>query len=62
MIVVDKLGDSWYWKMISAEGRLLVYDNIAYQTEKAAFKAALSYRIKFWGIADHIDHRMGACI
>ena len=62
MIVVDLVYGAWMWIMISADGRILAYDGKRYDTEKGAFKAALSYRVNFWSYACTVDHRMGACI
>ena len=57
---VNALGE-WAWTLISAEGRILVYRE-GYPDDESAIEAAKAYRIAFWGLADWIDHRMGAAI
>jgi hypothetical protein len=62
MIEVIRAGDGWTWRMIGADGRVLVYTAETWPEDGGCFAAAKAYRTAFWAAANRIDHRMGACI
>lgn len=62
MIEVIPAGNRWTWRMIGADGAVLVYTGDSWPSDHDAFAAAKAYRTSFWAMACAIDHRMGACI
>ncbi len=62
MLEVIPHGNGWRWRWICALGRTLVECYVCHESDVAAWNAAKQYRTDFWGRADWIDHRMGACI
>lgn len=57
MIEVHFDSGGWFWMMISADGRALVWSTHSFPSQKIAFEAARAYRTAFWAKAERIDHR-----
>lgn len=62
MFEVFQCGNGWRWRLISADGRELVYSITAVGCSLAAAKEANRYRQLLWNVAQDCDHRTGACI
>lgn len=62
MFEVIQAGNRWTWQMICSAGRVLVYTDETFDDDGQAAEAAKAYRVRFWAVADQVDHRMARCI
>lgn len=61
MIVVYPWAGGFRWKMIGADGAVLVYfDETIYPSDKLANTAACKYRTRCWTICSAIERMAGA--